>query len=251
MLEMRSIEDISKEFDDSKELLGFERVKLIHGSSYKDCSTVIIVPTRGMIHHSVAQSWLSLIGPMNQKRAMFFAAGHEVGEAYNELIKNILAEPRLSTWKYILTLEDDNIIPPDAHLKLLESIELGPFDAVGGLYFTKGDVNMPMAYGNPHEYRQTGQMDFKPRDVVQGISTGTVVEVNGLAMGCTLWRMSLFKEFEPPWYVTVSDIVPDKGIECMTQDLYFCRRARAKAKRFAVDLRVHVGHLDVENEIVY
>lgn len=231
--------------------LGFERVEHIVGSTYKDSSTVIIIPSRGMIPDAVVRSWLSLIAPMNQKRAIMFASGHEVGAAYNDMIKNILAHPELSKWKYVMTLEDDNIPPPDAHIRLLESIEWGNYDAISALYFTKGEVNMPMAYGDPVEYERTGILDFKPRDVRAALAAGQIMKVNGIAMGCGLWRMELFKDISPPWYVTLNDVVPGKGIQCYTQDLSFCEKAVRRGKRFAVDMRVKVGHMDIASGIIY
>jgi len=230
---------------------GFENVELISGTTYKDSSTVIIIPTRGMISHRVVQSWQNLIAPMNQKRAIIFAQGHEVGHAYNEMIKNIISNPELSKWKYIMTLEDDNIQPADAHIRLLETIEWGKFDAVSGLYFTKGEYGMPMAYGDPEEYLRTGVLDFKPRDVREALKRGHVMPVNGIAMGCSLYRMDMFKEIQGPWFVTLNDVVPDKGVACFTQDLYFCEKAVKAGKRFAVDMRVKVGHLDVNSGVVY
>jgi hypothetical protein len=241
----------------SKPGLGFERVEHIPGSTYKDSSTVIVIPTRGtykssdgtdvrgLIHERVVSAWQALIAPMNQKRAMLFASGHEVGKAYDAMISNILAHPELKNWKYILTLEDDNIPPADAHIRLLESIEWGNYDAVSGLYFTKGEVNMPMAYGDPAEYARTGVLDFRPRDVREALAAGQLLSVNGIAMGCALWRMDLFRDFPPPWYVTLNDLVPGKGIVGMTQDLSACRRWREAGKRFCVDMRVKVGHLDI------
>ena len=242
--------------------LGFERVEHIPGSTYKDSSTVVVIPTRGIerdengnltggVAHPVIQSWLGLIAPMNQKRAILFASGHEVGKAYDALIANILQHPELSKWKYVLTLEDDNIQPPDAHIRLLESIEQFNLDAVSGIYFTKGEVNMPMAYGDPAEYERTGVMDFRPRDIREALAAGQMMRVNGIAMGCGLWRMSLFREITSPWYVTLNDMMPGKGVVGMTQDLEFCQKARLRGKTFGVDMRVKVGHLDVESGIIY
>jgi len=231
---------------------GFEQFGHLQGSTFEDSSTVVVVPTRGSIPQQVAHRWLSLIGPMNQKRGWVMASGHEVGRAYDAAIKNVLEHPELRTWKYLLTLEDDNIPPPDAHIRLLEAINYGPkFDAVSGLYFTKGDFAMPMAYGDPEETIRTGVIDFKPLDVRRAVERGTLIPVNGIAMGCALWRLELFREILPPWFVTVSDVVPDKGVMSMTQDLYFCRQARERGKTFAVDCRVKVGHLDVNSGIVY
>jgi hypothetical protein len=245
---------------------GFARIEHLPGATYKDNSTVIVIPTRGQMvkgddgkerlqpffHQRVFQSWQGLVAPMNQKRTMIFASGHEVGRAYDAVIQQILDNPELKTWKYIMTLEDDNSPPPDAQIRLLESIEHGAgFDAVSGIYFTKGDVNMPMAYGDPEEHRMTGILDFRPRDVRQALQNGWLMEVNGIAMGCALWRMDLFRQIKPPWFVTVSDWVEGKGAIGFTQDLYFCRQAKEQAKRFAVDFRVKVGHMDFNTGLVY
>jgi hypothetical protein len=231
--------------------LGFERVRHIPGSTYKDSSTVIIVPSARPIPHKVVQAWLGLIAPMNQKRAFLFTTGNEVGQGYNAMIADVLANPELSKWKYVMTLEDDNVPPPDAQIRLLETIEWGKFDAVSGIYFTKGEQNMPMAYGDPDEFKRTGVLDFRPRDIREALAAGQIMPVNGIAMGCGLWRMDLFRDIPRPWYVTVNDIVPQKGVQCFTQDLFFCERAVRAGKRFAVDMRVKVGHLDPNAGIMY
>ncbi len=230
---------------------GFEVIEHLRGTTYRDVSTVLLVPTRGMIHQRCANAIHHVISPMNAKRAIMYCEGDEVGHAYNRMIEFLLAHPELSKWRYVLTIEDDNIPPADAHVRLIESIEAGPFDAVGGLYFTKGEGGMPMCYGDPQEYMRTGVLDFRPRDVRAAVQHGHIVECNGIAMGCTLYRMDLFRELPGPWFVTVSDVIPNQGAACMTQDLYFCERARRKGKRFAVDCRVKVGHLDINTGIVW
>lgn len=238
--------------------LGYDRVNLIRGETFQDCRTVVVVPTRGTISTRVFTALQGLIAPMNQSKVgplfavapVTVASGHEVGHAYNAMIEMILAHPELSKFPYILTLEDDNLPPSDALVRLLESIKGGGFDAVSGIYFTKGDINMPMAYGNPEEFARTGVLDFKPLDVRQMLARGNVVEVNGIAMGCALWRTSLFREISKPWFVTVADVIDGKG-EAFTQDLWFCKNARLAGKRFAVDFRVKVGHLDINSGIVY
>jgi hypothetical protein len=245
--------------------LGFERVKHIPGSTYKDASTVIVIPTRGVskdligkdqsipygIAPQVIQTWLGLIAPMNQKRAILFASGHEVGKAYDAMIAMIIKHPELSKWKYVMTLEDDNLVPADAQIRLLESIEAFNLDAVSGIYFTKGEQNMPMAYGDPEEYKRTGAMDFRPRDIREALAAGQIMRVNGIAMGCALWRMELFRQIPAPWYMTLNDVIPGKGVVGMTQDLKFCAEARRAGKQFGVDMRVKVGHLDVASGTIY
>jgi hypothetical protein len=236
----------------AKTMKGFERIEFIEGSTFKDNSTAVIIPLRTQsIHYKVAQAIAALYGPMNTKRQLFFVTGHEVGHAYNEAVKAILNHPEMKNWKYILTVEDDNLPPQDAHLRLIESIEAGPFDAVSGIYFTKGEWNMPMAYGDAIEFARTGVLDFRPIDIVKAMKVGNIVEVNGIGMGCALWRMELFRNIPQPWFVTACENVPEKGTVMYTQDLYFCERAKRSGKRFAVDLRVHVGHIDKDTGVVY
>jgi hypothetical protein len=240
--------------DDIKQQLGlgFDRIEHIPGSTYRDSSTVIIVPERTpFFHQRVVQAWQNLIAPMNSKRCFIFVTNEEVGKAYTNMIQHILADKELSTWKYILTLESDNIPPPDAHIRLLETIEAGNYDAVSGIYFTRGEINMPQAYGDPDEYRRTGVLSFKPRDIRAALQKGQIMDVNGIAMGCALWRIDMFRQIEPPWFVTVNDVVPGKGIQCFTQDLGFCSRAVAAGKRFAVDMRCRVGHMDLVSGVIY
>lgn len=241
-------------FDDAAKALegvGFARAQVLPGTTYKDNSTVIIIPSRdNNVDIRVQQTWMSLIAPMNQKRAILFAIGDEVGVAYQRVVEAVLKDPELSKWQYIMTMETDNLQPPDAHIRLLETIEAGKFDGVSGIYWTKGEFNMPMAYGDPAEYARTGVLEFRPRDIRAALEHGHVMEVNGIAMGCSLYRMDLFREIEPPWFVTVADVV-NGAPQGFTQDLYFCRRARMAGKRFAVDMRVRVKHLDLASGVAY
>lgn len=227
----------------SMQPLGFQRIEHVPKSSYRDTSMVVICPLRSpMVHKRVVEAWQSLQWPMNQRRAMFLVTGAEVGKAYTDQIQAVLQHPELSKWRYVLTLEDDNIPPPDAVTLLTEAIEAGPFDAVGGLYFTKGDLAMPQCYGDADHYARTGELDFRPRDIVSAVKQGHIVPCNGIAQGCSLYRMNLFKELPPPWFVTTAG---------STQDLYFCSNAVRAGKRFAVDCRVRVGHLDIQSGVVF
>ena len=237
---------------------------------YHDRSTVIICPTRGQVDTRVIESWGAMIHAMNQHRAgPIFARGYEVGEAYNALIANVLEHPKLRKWKYVLSIEDDNIPPPDAHIRLLEAMEAHPeFDGIAGLYHTKDPAQVPMAYGDPEHFKKTGRTLHFPIDRALLDPNGGPVEVLGIPMGCTLWKMELFHQIPPPWFQTLSDKIlvngqlvdHDKITEeqaadakrCMTQDLLFCEVAvKQYGKRFAVHPGIRVGHLNVEEGVVY
>lgn len=218
--------------------------RLTTSKSYKDLSTVIIVPTRG--GRSLCPRFVSAISglmrPMNQQcYGPVYMSGMEVGHAFNSAIEMIQANPVLSKFKYLLTVEDDNIPPPDGLLRLYESI--GEYDVVGGLYWTKGEGGQPMIYGNP---------DVQPINFVpQGVKDGQVQHCNGLGMGFNLYKLSIFTKLDKPWFETKQSWDPNTGVKCYTQDLWAYERMAKLGFRVACDNRVKVGHLDVENNVVW
>ena len=235
-----------------QEVQGFHNSKphdqLIRGNTYQDLSTVCVMPTRGVIGVKVALSWLNLMSPMNQKFMRMPVIGMEVGQAYSTAIENILAHPELSKWKYVLTLEEDNIPPPDGLLKLLETIQNGDYGAVGSLYWTKGEVGKPMCYGRPGEF----PLNFIPFLPEQLPGDG-IVRCNGLGMGFTLFKLDMFRDakLQKPFFQTVQRYEPGVGISAYTQDLKFFEKANALGYRFACDTRVKVGHYDISNDYVW
>ena len=217
------------------------RGRLIRGQTYKDLSTICLIPTRGLIDITIVNAWWGLMAPMNQNFFRLPLRNMEVGDAYNEGIKSILDNPELSKWKYVLTLEEDNAPPPDGLLKLYEGIQ--KFDAVGGLYWTKGECGQPMIYGNPKQVPK----DFVPQLPV----TDTLQECNGLGMGFTLFKLSMFKKMKPPWFRTLQEFVPGQGARAATQDLYFFQNAAKEGFRFACMTSVKVGHWDSTTQTMW
>jgi len=219
--------------------------RLDKAKSYRDLSTIIVCPTRGMIPARMVQSWQGLIRPMNQKViGPIFMEGMEVGEAYNSVIKMILENEELSKFKFMLTLEEDNAPPADGLIKLYESID--DYDAIGGLYWTKGDDGQPMCYGDP----KVMPLNFIP----QTPQPDSIVPCNGLGMGFTLFRVEMFKDkrFEyGHWFKTKQEVVPGQGAQVYTQDLWFFQNAHKLGYKVACDSRVKVGHYDAVNQIMW
>jgi hypothetical protein len=217
--------------------------RLERSKSYQDLSTIIICPTRGQIPAKVVQAWMGLMRPMNQKViGPLFAIGMEVGHAYNTMIENILSNPELSNWKYILTIEEDNMPPADGLLKLYESIK--EYDVVQGLYWTKGEAGQPMIYGSTKVFPK----NFIPQKPIPQ----TVMECNGLGMGFNLFKLDIFKnkELPKPWFKTVQEVTTE-GAKAYTQDLYFYENAAKCGYKFACDTRILVGHYDIGTDIIW
>lgn len=224
--------------------------RLRKGKQYKDLSTVCVVPTRDKIPARVVESWMGLMNPMNNRFVRLFVRGMEVGAAYEAAVETVLMTPVLNDFKYMLTLEEDNLPPPDGLLKLLETICdcLRPcrehFTIVAGLYYTKGETGQPMIYGDPKK-----MLGFQP----QVPKPDRVQECNGTGMGFTLFHMGLFrdKKLTRPWFKTLQQFDPQKGSEVGTQDLFFMGNVRRLGYRIASDNRVKVGHYDFEQDIVW
>lgn len=205
---------------------------------YNNLSTLWVTPTRGTMGTRVAFSWMNVMGAPNQPLAKLMAEGYEIGEAYNKILVQILSMPVFASFKYMLTVEEDNTPPPDGLLKLFESIQ--KYDAVGGLYWMKGEAGAPMIWGDvkePNTY------------IPQTPLADTVQPCNGLGMGFTLFRLDMFRDkgFEfGKWFKTVSE---DKKV--MTQDLYFFQNASKLGYKFACDTRVKVGHYSLAEGVIW
>jgi len=232
--------------------------------AYRDQSVAWILASRGWLPVPVVDSWDTIQWPMNQFRSgRISVTGMEVAAAYNTLFalctnqKMILDNfgpqyaPYIKKARFIFSTEEDNIIPPFAVQQLLAAIFACPdcgrevggkewrcdrghkgYDGVSGLYSVKSNPPVPMAFGHP---KKPG--DFKPRSVARAMKTGKVIEVNGIAMGCAIFRKDLVAKVSKPWFETTNTA---------TQDLLFCKKAKKEADaRFGVHCGVLVGHLDV------
>ena len=121
--------------------------RLVTEGAYKDLSTIVIIPALGSVPTKAVSAWWNLYFPPNQKVVKIFAMGMEVGEAYSQCIESILAHPELAKFKYIVTIEHDNIPAPDGVVKLLQAMENNPqYAGIGGLYYTKGVGGVPQIW---------------------------------------------------------------------------------------------------------
>jgi hypothetical protein len=217
------------------------RSRIEKSAAWKRQRIVMLIPSSENIPVKVYLSHLNLAFPPNNGVARIAAVGMEVGEAYSQAIENVLLHPELGQWEYLLTVEHDNLPPPDGVLRLLERMESNPkYDCIGGLYFTKGHGGVPQIWGDPRD----PVLNFRPQ---MPDLNGGLVECNGTGMGFNLWRMSMFrdKKLRKPWFVT------QKKDGIATQDLYAWSDFRKHGYRCAIDCSVKVGHLDQASDTVW
>ncbi len=209
--------------------------RLLKGGTWRKQNIVVVLPAADLIPAKVALSHWNLAFPPNNGVVRILAQGMEVGDAYSTAIENILNDPTLSEYNYILTIEHDNMPPPDGVLKLVEQMEQHPeLACIGGLYFTKGPGGCPQIWGDPKD----PVLNFRPQ---VPDTNGGLIECCGTGMGFNLFRLAMFKDkkLRRPWFKTET-----KG-GMTTQDLYFWMDARKNGYRCAIDCSVKVGHYDL------
>lgn len=217
--------------------------RVLEGGSWKKQRTIVILPSSAQIPAKVALSHWNLMFPPNQPVHRMLALGMEVGEAYSQSIEGILAHPEFSQWEYILTMEHDNMPPPDGLIKLMAQMDKHPeYACIGGLYWTKGPEGVAQLWGDPKD----PVLNFRP----QVPRIGELQEVCGTGMGFNLFRLSMFKDakLRRPWFKTLNG---SEGQGIGTQDLYFWTDARKYGYRCAIDNSVLVGHYDFANDYIW
>lgn len=208
--------------------------RVIEGATWKKQRIIVLIPSAHVIPAKVALSHWNLIFPPNQAVFRMLCLGMEVGDAYSQGIEAILGHPELSQWEYLLTVEHDNVPPPDGVLALIARMEAHPeLACIGGLYWTKGEGGVPQIWGDAKD----PALNFRP----QPPRAGELVECCGVGMGFNLWRLDTFKnaKLRKPWFKT-----PASAEGVGTQDLHFWSDARKHGLRCAVDCAVLVGHYD-------
>lgn len=214
------------------------------GATWKKQRVVALLPAGKSVPTKVAVSFRNIIAPPNQPCVWLACEGDEVGVAYSKMMEGVLSHPDLSQWEYVLTVEHDNLAPPDALLNLMKAMEEHPeYAAISALYWTKGEGGVPQIWGDVKDPIP----NFRP----QTPEPGKVVECYGVGMGFVLHRMSMFRELaaknhERPWWRTLAG---KEGTG--TQDLYFWGKVRPLGYRCAVDCRVMAGHMDANTGVVW
>ncbi len=211
------------------------------GGSWKHQRVIVVLPAGDMLPSIVALTLWNLAFPPNNGVLKFLAQGTEVGEAYSSAIENVLTDSNIAQWEYVLTVEHDNLPPADGLVRLIDKMEAHPeLSAIGGLYFCKGPGGPAQIWGDVKD----PVMNFRPQ---LPDPNGGLVECNGLGMGFTLFRLSMFKDtkLRRPWFKTLRG---DNGQGVSTQDLYGWSDFRKFGYRCAVACDVRVGHLDYKGD---
>jgi glycosyltransferase involved in cell wall biosynthesis len=160
----------------------------------------------------------------------------------NEAVKNALI------WgaDYLYFIDDDMILTPDTFKHLVEADK----DVVMADTCVRGYPFDPMHFIDPadpgfenpdHEVNNLHHF-HKYRDYVDDKG---LVRVDAIGCATVLFKVKLFRDIQPPWFVTTAS---------MTEDVYFCLKAQRHYGRKNFGVYVHTkvptAHI-LEPEVIY
>ena len=191
------------------------------------------IPTKnGLWSWRFGLSLRQLDTPVNCSLMLSVVAGKPVDEARNEIVemaKNAEA-------KYLLFMDDDNLLPPFTIPRLLNL----KAKVASGVYYTKYQPPTPV---------------LLKKDYVGGWDKwtyGDVIDVDYVGLGCALIDMTVFDEIEKPYFkYTRSSIDPEKPVPHIGEDVYFCDKVLKAGHKIVVDTVVQAGHEDYAKNLVY
>jgi hypothetical protein len=161
------------------------------------------------------QSWLASYNPLH----------YQVADAQNLIVRQCIQ----SNFQWLLLIEHDNVLPPDAFIRFNEYIQKADTPIVSGLYYTRAQPSEPLVFrgrGNS-TYR-----DFRMGDLVwcDGVPTGTLLIHAGVLRA--MWDESpeylaqgnlTRRVFVSP-STSIMDEKGDYHISAGTSDLNWCDR---------------------------
>ena len=169
--------------------------------------------------------------------------GYDVATARNRIAQKAIS---LET-DYVLMVDNDVVLPPDALKLLLEDAKKVNL----GFYAHRGEDNLYHGRtcicrlkdkdGNEY-YHFPLESEYTGKEMREMAEAGTTkFEVHGGGMGCALIRTEVFRELEYPWYDWVNYGNANRGM--LSEDLYFCVLCRNCGVKIYADARVGCGHL--------
>jgi len=200
----------------------------------KKPSLAFVCPAYGPIHSRVYKSHLAAIA--NASRTFDVAYVGVTEKQYLHTASNILVENALEHCiDYIFWTEADMLLPFNTIERLYQDIKRTDLEAVGGLYFLRGDGTQPCLY---KKLPQNPPYNFTP---VILVPENELFRIDCCGFGGILLKTDIFRKMEYPWF--------DLKEGGYGQDIYFCEHAKRKGIRIGCDSSVLYGHLG-EPEII-
>lgn len=165
-----------------------------------------------------------------------YIRGYDCAKARNR-ISQIAVERAAG---YVLMVDSDMVLPPDALQNLLED----KADVVYGYCARRGTKNL--YDGRTSVFRRNGETSYTEKAAYTGFEMKSFrdcgeykVQIHGAGMACALVKTDVFKRLKFPWFRWVEY---DQKRQ-LSEDLYFCEQCIKAKIPLYVDSRVECGHI--------
>jgi hypothetical protein len=185
---------------------------------------LIAVPTNKYIEPETFKSIYDLDVPEGYEVEFQYFYGYQIDE-----IRNLVAE-WAKRYDYLLSVDSDIVLPKDSLKKMIEADK----DIVTGLYIQR----IPNTHTlEVYMVTPNGGMTNIPIELLS-IHKG-LVEVAGCGFGCVLIKSEVFRKMEYPHFYYQSAVINQNRI---TEDVYFCKKARDLGFTVWVDTTIKCDH---------
>ncbi|HDY88888.1 MAG TPA: hypothetical protein ENH82_12350 [bacterium] len=163
---------------------------------------------------------------MKKGKYMLFRARacHDIGILRNGLVNLALGAEAT----HLLQTDTDMIL----HRNALYAMLARDVDIVGALYYKRYPPFNPCAI--------LDKTNINNGLTVKQCESGDMIEVDRVATGCMLVKTDVFRKVKYPWFKTIAD---KNGTLTMSDDYFFCDKAKKAGYKVYVDTSVPCGHI--------
>lgn len=201
---------------------------------------LIAVPTYENIYPDTFRSIYQLDTGGNEVEFDFFR-GYDVANARNQIAQATLDRG----FDYVLTVDNDETLPKDSLVNLLETQESEPRPGMVVGYCLSRPTGAANSNGRTTAFKW-GNRDYTADDAFtldemnEFKSKGVFkMQIRGTGLGSALIHRSVFEKMSYPWFKWV--LYDNKSQ--LSEDLFFCEKFREIGVPIFVDTRVRCGHL--------
>ena len=133
---------------------------------------------------------------------------------------------------YLFMIDDDMIVPDDLFLKLYKHHNTA--DIVCPLAFTRNPPHNPVIYSSIEGWDAVHKKDYFKNTIVMNYPKDQLVRVDASGFGAVLMKTWMFKELEPPYFMSS---------EGTGEDILWCYKSKKVGAKVYVDTSIKLGHL--------
>jgi hypothetical protein len=193
-------------------------------------------PTAAFLESLQSITWPTHVGMIER----MIVTGNFVPGQRELIVRRALAE----NYTYLLMMDDDMVLPPNAVELLFETLAAKPKAAiVGALYYSR-DGKRPMAVSQWRAEDTTAA-------VVPAFTNNKASEVDGIGFGCVLLRCPALRSLQSPYFNTQILIeTAHNHVRVCNEDYLLCERLHKAGYEIYLDGRVRCGHYDRDQAMI-